>query len=214
MRPKSSCSLSKNDTKNYLFSETVFFSKTIFLKTKNAVLTGRPNVCCSNTRNDPKKVNKRFKFFRKKFSSKCSHGEVESNLKAPLTFFRQPAEFFPLDIQKKTNSNFSKRFSPEIFLWNWESSFDEDAEISPTKPGDFRSMSKEDWKKNLIKSFKKNVPKIFPWTFKFRCWQPRRKFSDKVPNKIRLLSKNNGKVYALKNSFCSKVLLCTRRMQF
>ena len=50
-----------------------------------------------------KKVHKKCKNFSKLVSSKCSYGEVESSLKAPLIFFRQPAETFPVDIQKNNN---------------------------------------------------------------------------------------------------------------
>ena len=47
-----------------------------------------------------KKVHKNCKNFSKIFSSKRSQGDVESNMKAPRTFFGQPAENLPLDIQK------------------------------------------------------------------------------------------------------------------
>ena len=47
-----------------------------------------------------KKVHKRCKNFSKIFSSKVSHGDIESRLKAPLTFSGQPAKLFPLDIQE------------------------------------------------------------------------------------------------------------------
>ena len=50
-----------------------------------------------------KKVHKSCKNFSKVFSSKNSHGEVESSLKASLTFFGQLAENFPLDIQKNNS---------------------------------------------------------------------------------------------------------------
>ena len=94
------CSVSENDKKFHLFPKTIYFSKIVSIDTEKAVLTGRPNFYCSNTRNDPKKVNKRCKNFSKIFSSKCSYGEVESSLKAPLNFFRQPAEFFRLIFKK------------------------------------------------------------------------------------------------------------------
>ena len=35
-----------------------------------------------------------------KFFSESYQGEVESSLKAPLTFFGQPAEIFPPEIQE------------------------------------------------------------------------------------------------------------------
>ena len=83
-RPKTSAQCLKM-IKNFLCFPKQFFFKKLTIDTENAVSTGRPNFYCSITRNDPKKVNKMQKIF-KVFSSNCSHGEVESSLKAPLTF--------------------------------------------------------------------------------------------------------------------------------
>ena len=66
---------------------------------KNAVLTGRPNFPCSVTGNDPKKGPQNMpKRFQNIFSEKFPW-----SLKDSLTFFGQPAESFPLDIQKNNN---------------------------------------------------------------------------------------------------------------
>ena len=111
--------------KNFICFPKFFLNK-FSIDTENAVSRGRPNSFRWITGNDQKKVHKRFKKFSKIFSSESSHGEVESSLKAPLTFFGQPAEVFPLDIQKKV-FKFCKRFLPESILWNWESSFDNSA---------------------------------------------------------------------------------------
>ena len=101
-----------------------FFWTKFSIDKKNAVLRGQLNFSRWITAKHPKKDHKKCKSFSKLFSSNCSHGEVGRSLKAPLTFFGQPAETFPLDFQKITICNFSKRFSPGNFHWNWESSFD------------------------------------------------------------------------------------------
>ena len=129
--------MSENDKKFYFFHNTVFFFEKFFYRYGECTFDRPAKLFCSITRNDPKKVNERCNFSWKRISSKCSHGEGESSLKAPLTFFRQLAEIFLLDFQTKvTNWNFcrEKNFSPESFFWKWECSFDKDAEIFLTKP--------------------------------------------------------------------------------
>ena len=64
-----------------------------------------------------KKVHKRCKNFSKNFSSNCSHGEVGSSLKVPLTFFGQPAETIPLEIQGKDQFvGFAKDLHPKVSI--------------------------------------------------------------------------------------------------
>ena len=95
--------MSENDEKFHLFSKN--FLNKFSIDTENAVSRGRPNFSRSITGNDPKKgpqkMQKLFKsFFFKKFPWRCRK-QLESP--APLIFFGQPAESFPLDIQKKHN---------------------------------------------------------------------------------------------------------------
>ena len=61
------------------------------------------NFSCSIMTNDLKKGPQKCKNFSKKIPSSCSHGQVESSLKTTLTFFGQPAEIFPLEIQENNN---------------------------------------------------------------------------------------------------------------
>ena len=89
--------------KTFICFPKQFFLHNDFIDAKKAVLKGRPKFSRSITGNDRKKVHKKCKNVSKLFSSKCSYGEVESSLQAPLTFFGQPAESFPLDIQKNNN---------------------------------------------------------------------------------------------------------------
>ena len=132
--------------KNFICFPKDFLNK-ISIDTENAVLKDRPNFPRWITANDPKKVHKKCKNFSKLFSSKCSFGEVESSFKAPLIFFQQPAELFPLDFQKLTNCNFSKRFSPVSFHWNWESSFDISATFFSRIAQKICTVSKKEKKK-------------------------------------------------------------------
>ena len=94
--------MSENYETFQLFSKTVLFQND-FIDTKNAVLTGRSNFSCSITGNDLKKSPQKVQKLFKKFSSRSYQGEVESSLKATLTFFGQPAELFPLEIQENNN---------------------------------------------------------------------------------------------------------------
>ena len=100
MMPKTSAQCLKM-IKNFLCFPKQFFFKKLTIDTENAVLNSRPNFYRSNARNDPKKVNKRCKNFSKFFSSNCSHGEVESSLKAPLTFFSTATWTFSARYSKK-----------------------------------------------------------------------------------------------------------------
>ena len=94
--------MSENDETFQLISKTVLFEND-FIDTKNAVLTGRPNFSCSITGNDLKKSPQKVQKLFKKFSSRSYQGDVESSLKATLTFFGQPAEIFSLEIQEKNH---------------------------------------------------------------------------------------------------------------
>ena len=81
-----------------------------------------------NYRNWSEKGRQRMQsFFKTIFFSKGSPGEVESSFKTSLKLFRQSAETFPLDIQKRNEFKFlHKKFSPK-------SSFDNHAHIFLTK---------------------------------------------------------------------------------
>ena len=89
--------------KNFICFPNQFFLQNEFIDTKNAVLTGRRTLPAQLSEMIRKKIHRRCKNFSKKFSSNCSHGEVKSSLKAPLTFSGQPAENFPLEVQEKNN---------------------------------------------------------------------------------------------------------------
>ena len=151
--------MSENDEKFHLFSRNFFF-RNGFIDTKNAVLTGRPNFSCSITGNDLKKSPQKMQKLSKKVSSKCSQGEVESSLKAPLTFFGQPDEIFAPEIQEKTNCRFCKRLAPESIHWNWESSFDNSVTFFARIGQKNCSVSKNE-KKIEKKLF---FVKMLPWT--------------------------------------------------
>ena len=118
-RPKTSAQCLKM-IKNFICFPKDFLNK-ISIDTENAVLKDRPNFPRWITANDSKKTNKRCKNFSKFFSSKCSIGEVESSLKALLTFYRQLAEIFLLDFPTKvTNCKFAekKNFHPKVSFEN------------------------------------------------------------------------------------------------
>ena len=118
-RPKISAQCLKM-IKNFICFPKDFLNK-ISIDTENAVLKDRPNFPRWITANDSKKTNKRCKNFSKFFSSKCSIGEVESSLKALLTFYRQLAEIFLLDFPTKvTNCKFAekKNFHPKVSFEN------------------------------------------------------------------------------------------------
>ena len=136
-----------------------------------------------------RKKSTKFKNFPNFFSSNCSHGEVESSLKAPLTFFRQP---------------------PESFLWKKKPVLNE---TFPYKiPKIFCSSSEKDWKNNLSKNF---CLKSFSLDSQISFLITQLKFfPTRFPKKFRLLSKKIGKRYVLKTIFLSKLFPWTRKMQF
>ena len=142
------CSVSENGKKIHLFSKTVFFSKNVSIDTENAVLADRPNFSSSITGIDPKTVHKRCKLFPEIFSSKCSYGVVQSTLKVPLTFLRQPGEIFTLDIRKKHIESFPKDFHPKVSFSPKPSDFifDNPAETFATKCEDLFVHCPKEWK--------------------------------------------------------------------
>ena len=89
--------------KNFICFPNQFFLQNEFIDTKNAVLTRRRTLPAQLPEMIQIKVHKRCQNFSKTFSSKSSHGEVESSLKAAQVFLGQPAESFPLDIQKQNS---------------------------------------------------------------------------------------------------------------
>ena len=62
-----------------------------------------------------KKVHKKCKNFSKVFFSKCSYGEVESSLKAPLIFLHSRPKFFR-SLFKKKFLGFARDFHPKVSL--------------------------------------------------------------------------------------------------
>ena len=122
-KPTNSCSLFKNDQKFHSFFKTVFSSKRFYRYKEWSFDRPAKIFVAQLLEMIRKKVHKSCTNFSKIFSSKSSHGDVESSMKAPLIFFRQPAELFPLDFQKTLVCKFSQRISPEKFHWNWESTF-------------------------------------------------------------------------------------------
>ena len=189
--------------KNFIRFPKQFFLQNDFIDTKKAVLTGRPKFSGSFTGNDRKKFHKKCKNFSKLFSSKCSYGEVESSLKAPLTFFRQPAELFPLDIQKITNCMSSKRFSSESFYWNWESSFDTSVTFFSGIAQKFCSVSKKE--KNL--ETKPFLVKMLPWTRRMQLQHSRRKTREEAENFLLNVWKWWKISIVFQNSFSFKMIL-------
>ena len=164
-KPKTSCSLSKNDENFHLFSETVFSPKW-FYRYKECCFDRPAKIFLAQLLEMiRKKVHKRCKSFSKRISPNCSHGEVESSLKAPLTFFGQPAEIFLLEIQEKNNLRFCKRLAPESLHWNWESSFDNSATFY-SENWSKKSLSVQKWKKKLEK--KQFFVKMLFWTRKMQ----------------------------------------------
>ena len=98
-RPKTSAQCPEND-KNLLCFPKLFFFKKRFDRHWECSFDRPAKLYLLTYWNWSEKVHKKCKNFSNFFSSKCSNGEVESSLKAPLTFFRLPAELSPLDIQK------------------------------------------------------------------------------------------------------------------
>ena len=96
------CSVSKR-TKNFNCFREQFFFKKHFHWYEECSFDRPTKLFLLNYRKWSEKVHKRFKNFSKIFSSESSHGEVESRWESLLTFFGQPGENFPLDIQKKNN---------------------------------------------------------------------------------------------------------------
>ena len=120
-----------------------------------------------------KKVHKRCKNFSKVFSSKSSHGYVESSLKAPPRWFFSDSQrkVFRSIFKKSTICKFCKKLSPESFHWNWESSFDNSATFFARICQKNRSVSKNE-KKLEIKLF---FVKMLFWTRRKQLQHPCRK---------------------------------------
>ena len=121
-KPTNSCSLFKNDENFHSFFKTVFSSKR-FYRYKEWSFDRLAKIFLAQLlemiRKSPQKLHKLFKkIFFKMFLLRG-----RKQLESPAYFFRQPAELFPLDFQKTLVCKFSKRFSPEKFHWNWESTF-------------------------------------------------------------------------------------------
>ena len=104
-----------------------FFLQNDFIDTMNAILTVRQRFFLPNywkwSKKSPQKMQKLFE----KFSWNCSHGEVKSSLKAPLTFLDSQAKYFRSKFKKITICRFCKRLAPKSLHWNWESNFDNSA---------------------------------------------------------------------------------------
>ena len=122
------------------------------------------------------KVYKRCKNFSKRFSSKCSHGEVENSLDAQLTFFGQPAESFPLDIRKKQFVSFAKNFHPKVFV-------EIENQVMTTPSFLFQELVKEVARcPKLKKKIEINLffVEMLPWTRKMQFQHLRRKNRQKT----------------------------------
>ena len=143
---KNFCSVSENDKKFICFQNS-FFSKKDSIDTENAVLTSPPNFYCSNTRNDPKKVNKMQKLF-KAFFFELFSWRGRKQLESPADFFfENQVNFFRSILKKRTNCNFSERFSPETrkFPLKMRTQFWWRRRDFPYKiPRTFRSRSEKD----------------------------------------------------------------------
>ena len=113
--------------KSFIFFLKDFFFKMILWIQWMQFWQSDKGFSCPITGNDPKKVHKRCKNYSKKFSWNCSHGEVESSLKAPLTFLNSQPKYFRSKFKKITICRFCKRLAPKSLHWNWESSFDNSA---------------------------------------------------------------------------------------
>ena len=164
--------------KNFICSQTQFFFKKCFYRYGECSFDRPAKFYCSITRNDPKKVNERCKFSWKIFSSKCSYGEVESSLKAPPIFFRQPADFSRSIFKKEWFVSFLKDFHPEV-------SFETENPNLTTPLLFLRELVKKlaqcpKMKKNLeIKLF---FVKMLPWTPRMQFQHPRRKTRHEAEN--------------------------------
>ena len=163
MKPKTSCSMSKNDEKIHLFFKRVFFQNEFIVRWMQFWQTDR-TFPAQLREMIWKNVHKSCKNFSKLFSSESSHGDVESSMKARRTFFGEPAESFPLDIQTKTICKFCKKLSPESFHWNWEFSFDNSATFL-ARIGQKNSLCPKMKKKLELKLF---FVKMLFWTRKMQ----------------------------------------------
>ena len=136
----------------------------------NAVLTVRQNFPAPLPEIIWKNVHNRCKNFSKKFSSKSPHGYVESSMKAPLTFFGQPAESFPLDIQKKQFVSFAKNFHPKV-------SFKTENPVLTTSWLFLQELVKKFAVSKMKKKLEVNLffVKMLPWTRRMQFQHPRRK---------------------------------------
>ena len=126
----------------------------------------------------PKKVHKRCNNYSKVFSSKSSHGEVESSLKAPLCFLDSRPKIFHSIFKKIKICKFCKKLSPESFQWNWESSFDNSATFFARIGQKNCSVSKIE-KKLQIKLF---FVEMFFWTRRMQFQPPCRKTRREAEN--------------------------------
>ena len=153
--------------KNFNCFPKQFFFQNDFIDTKNAVLRGRPNFSCSITGIDLKKSRQKMQKLFKSLFFKMFLWRSRKQLESLADFFQQPAELFPIDIQKITVCEFSKRFSPETFYWNWESICDNSATFL-RKLVKKIAVSKNE-KTLETKSF---FVKMIPWTRRMQFQHP------------------------------------------
>ena len=100
--------------KNFICFPKQFFLQNDFIDTKNAVLTGGPNFSCSITGNYPKKSPQKMQKLFKTIFFKLFPW---SGRKPRWFFFREAAEYFLLDIQKKLHFvSFAKNFHPKASI--------------------------------------------------------------------------------------------------
>ena len=129
-RPKTFRSLSQIGENFQLFLRLPFYSK-CFYRYEECSFDRPAKLFLLNDRKWSKKNHKRWKnFLRKTFLQNVPMDSWEAVWKPRWIFFDcQPADVFPLDIETKTICNLCKNCFPRKFLWNWESSFDNLAEI-------------------------------------------------------------------------------------
>ena len=150
-KPTNSCSLFKNDENFHSFFKTVFSSKRLYRYKESSFDRPAKIFVAQLLEMIQKKVHKSCTNFSKIFSSKSSHGDVESSMKAPLIFFGNQPNFSRSIVKKHWFASFLKEFHPKNSIETENPLFDNSATFFARFGQNYRSESKKE-KKNRNKA--------------------------------------------------------------
>ena len=103
--------------KNFICFPKQFFRQNVFIDTKNAVLTGRPNFSCSITGNYPIKSPQKMQKLFKTIFFKLFPWRGRKQLESPADFFSTASRTFSARYSKKLQFvSFAKNFHPKVSI--------------------------------------------------------------------------------------------------